>query len=184
MRIINLLPKAKQKEFNSRKVFRSVLVLFGITGFTFFLIIMAQFASRLYMEYELQRIAREIDRIKSVSNKEENAELKKRVQGINNQITDYNTLAKDAPKWSNALRAFSEVIPDNVYIQSFVADVVKRQVAIQGFAPSRESVIQLYNNIVADREHFSSIDYPLENISKPTDVQFRFTFTFEESVLQ
>lgn len=184
MKIVNLLPKSKQREFYYHKLFGSLKILFIISGATFVLVLLAQFGTKLYLEHELTTIQSTIDRIRLASNKEENANLKKKIQGINNQISDYTTLAGDAPKWSRVLEAFSKLVPEQVYIQNFVVDSIKRQVSISGFAPSRESVIALYNNIVADNKNFSNIDYPLDNVSKPTDVQFRFTFTVEEKFLK
>lgn len=151
---------------------------------TFVLVALFQFGSRLYMEREVKRLARETEAIKAVSNKEENAELKKRIQQLNSQMADFNTLSKDAPKWSGVLRSFARLVPSDVYIQTFNADIAKRQVNITGYAPRRDLVIALYNNIVADTEHFANIDYPLENVAKPTDVQFRFSFTVQEGVLK
>lgn len=184
MKIINLLPKPKQNEFYYRRLYHNLLVLFGVAGVTFVFVGIALFASRLFLEHNLRASQENIERIKAVSNKEENAELKRRIQEINNQIGDYNSLAASAPKWANVLRQFTRLVPERVYIQNFTVDATKRQATINGFAPSRDSVIALYNNIRQDTEHFQDIDYPLENVSRPTNVTFHFTFTVAEGVLK
>lgn len=184
MKVINLLPKEKQKEFVYRKIFRGLKVLCGIVFASFALVVLLQFGSRLYMEREVNKLRAETDAIRAVSNQEENTELKKQIQFINSQMTDFNTLSTESPKWSPVVRAFVRLVPSDVYVQSFAVEITKRQVNITGFAPKRESVIQLYNNISADSEHFANIDYPLENVSRPTDVQFRFSFTIQEGVLK
>lgn len=184
MKTINLLPQSKQQEFYYHRLLGSLVRLFWIAGSSFVLVLLAQFGTRVYLEHEINIVQEKAEQVKRASNKDENAKLKKQIQAINSEIVDYTNAAKDAPKWSNVIVAFSKLVPDKVYIQSFVVDSAKRQVSINGFAPDRESVIALYNNIAGATEQFSGIDYPLENVSKPTDVQFHFTFTVEEKLLK
>jgi Tfp pilus assembly protein PilN len=184
MRVINLLPKEKQLEFRYRKMYRSLLMLFSIVGASFALVVLFQFGSRLYMERQIKQVKLETEKLRAISNKEENNELKKRIQQINSQVTDFNKLSEEAPQWSGVVRAFAKLVPADVYVQIFSVDIAKRQVNITGFAPRRELVIALYNNIKGDTEHFANIDYPLENVSRPTDVQFRYSFTVQEGAIK
>ena len=184
MRIINLLPKIKQQELRYRGMFFSLMRFIVLAGVSFAIVIMLQLLGRFYLQYQLRHIQSGIEQLKTVSNKQENALLKARIKLINSQIGDFNTITLSTPTWSKVLRSFAELVPEQVAIQSFTADAVKKQVLISGFAPSREQVIALYNNIAADREHFSNIDYPLENVTKPTDVSFHFSFTVVDSLLK
>lgn len=184
MRIINLLPKLKQQELRYRKLFFSLIIFTALAGVTVLLVFAGQAATRFYLQYEQRSIEVGIEQLKSVSNKEENAALKARIKLINNQITDFNNLTNAAPKWSKVLRVFAELAPEQVTIQRLTADVGTKQGQITGFSPTREQVISLYNNIAADKTNFTSIDYPLENVTKPFDVSFHFTFTVSDSLLK
>jgi len=184
MRIINLLPKPKQQELRFRKLYFSLVTFTVLASITFLLVVVGQVATRLYLQYDQKNIETGIERLKNISNKEENAALKARIKLINNQITDFNNIMNGSPKWSKVLRAFAVVVPEQVTIQTLTAEAGKKQVQITGFSPGRELVIALYNNIAADKTNFTTIDYPLENVTRPADVYFHFTFTVADSLLQ
>jgi hypothetical protein len=88
------------------------------------------------------------------------------------------------PKWSKVLESFAALPPEDVGITSMILDLKNKSVNISGFAPRREEVIEFYNNILADTENFYGVDYPLENVAKPTDNIFHFTFYIKDELLQ
>jgi hypothetical protein len=57
-------------------------------------------------------------------------------------------------------------------------------VSITGFSPTRELVIQLYNNILQDNKDFYNVNYPFENLGKPTNVNFHFNFYLQSKLLK
>lgn len=184
MKIINLLPKPHQEELKYRATFRSLLLFSGLCIISYVLVFAGQFGVRIYLDHVQRDVQQQTNEVKDFANKQENTDLKNRIRLINNQISDYTNTAGASPKWSNVLLAFTKVVPDGVAIQSLTVDYRKRLISIRGFARTREAVITVYNNILADTEHFQGIDYPLENVTKPTDVSFSFTFTVKEGVLK
>jgi hypothetical protein len=88
------------------------------------------------------------------------------------------------PRWSKVLLAFAEHVPTGIRINSFAGDLNKKELAIRGLSPTRDQVIELYNNVKADSADFPAIDYPLENVSKATNVFFHFTMSIDDSLLQ
>ena len=184
MKYINLLPKPKQQELRFESIFHSVLILIEISAVICALIFAGQLLTKVYLRYTTSALAGEIELIKKATNKEEYTQLKSKIKIINNQIVDYNALANANPKFSKVLRAFSEDVPDEVKINSFMASTEKKKIDISGFSPSREAVIILYNNINQDTQNFYNIDYPLENVSKPADVAFHFTFYIKDELLK
>jgi Tfp pilus assembly protein PilN len=183
MKIINLLPKHKQEELRYESLFHSVLIASGIAVAILLLGLLVQLGLRFYLNHQTSAIQKDIEQIKQVTNKQENNEIRIKIRTINAQMNDFKSLSASTPTWSKVLLAFAARVPDTVKINSFVADAATKKVTIIGQSPTREQVIQLHNNISADKENFKDIDYPLENIAKATDVTFHFTFYIQDQLL-
>lgn len=184
MKLINLLPKPRQRELRYEAIYRSLktVVIWGFLSFA--VVFFSQFLTKIYLQVKISSINAEIEQLKKQVNKQENADLKKKIQSINSIIGDFNMLATSAPKWSKVVKAFAELPPEDVKISSFTVSADKKQVSINGYAPNRQAVIQLYNNILADKKNFSNIDYPLENVARAVDINFHFTFTVQDQLLK
>lgn len=184
MKIINLLPKSKQRDFRYEKIFHSVLRLTYLAAASFVLVFLTLFGTRFYVTHQGSQIDAKADAIKNFADKQENTVLRNKIKGINNVFTDFQSLSDTTPHWSKVLAAFTRLVPSDVKIQTFTADAKKKQVSIIGYSPTRESVIALYNNISRDDKNFFNVDYPLENVSKPTDVSFHYNFSIRDELLK
>lgn len=151
-----------------------IVLLFGVV---------VQFGVWAYLNKKIHTSQAEIEQLKRVANKSENASVKEEIKHVNAEIQDFTDLTAQTPHWSRVLAAFVKNVPVNVNITQFDADAAKQEITISGFSPSRDLVIDLYNNINADKEHFKNINYPLENVTQPTDVRFNFTFSIADGVL-
>lgn len=169
---------------------QSETILHGIMGLiwlslaTFVLVFAVQTGTKFYLGFEMSSLQNQIETLQQQVNKQTNAELKLRIKGINDIVNDYNSLSASGPKWSKLLKAFAPIPPAGVNISSFVVNSPGNIVTITGFAPTRDLVIELYNNLQQDTEHFSNVDYPLENVSRPADIQFHFTFSVKDNLLK
>lgn len=184
MRVINLLPKEKQQELKYELMFKAVVKVFWISVFTFVLVVAAQIAAKWYLKLEIQTLKSSLTDLQQQVSKQDNATIKSQITAINNVIQDFASLSASSPKWSNVIAAFAPLPPQGVQINSFIVEPKGGTVTITGFAPTRELVIQLYNNILGDTKDFTGIDYPLENIAKPTDIHFHFTFGYSPDLIQ
>jgi len=183
MKIINLLPKDKQRELYFEIIFRSLVIFVEISMVTFALVFVGQVATKIYIQRQHRVLDAEIEQLKSQSNREENAALKKRIGVINNEITDFKTLADTTPTWSKIMRAFAAQMPEGLTVSSFQGDLPKKRIDIRGVGPTREAIIELYNHISQDKDEFYDIDYPLENVQRPNNVPFHFTFYVKDKLL-
>lgn len=184
MKLINLLPKSRQEEIAYEKILKNLYSAIWISLASFALVFLAQVAAKLYLQERQDAVQKNIENIKNQVDKKENAEVKQKIVMINNQIADYKNLADSVPKWSRVLKAFSVLPPQGVKINNFQVNVSARMVTINGFSPTREKVIELYNNLVEDSQNFYNVDYPLENLIRPTDVAFHYTFYIREDLLK
>ncbi len=184
MRIINLLPKPRQQELRYAALLHSLWQAVGWSFFGFILVFLAQFGAKFYLQLQNQLIASQITQLQQQVNKQENAQLKAQVKAANDIISDYSNLAAAAPNWSRVIKAFAPLPPPGVKINNFGINTSAKSINISGIAPTRELVILLYNNILADKADFYNIDYPLENIAQPVNNNFHFTFYIQDRLLK
>ncbi len=180
---INLLPKQRQRELAHERILYSIsmMAVFGIT--ILLLGVLVQVGVWVYLNQKVKANEVQVEQLKSIANKTENAAVKGQIIKANGVVTDFTNLSAKTPQWSAVLQAFVSNVPNGVKITQFDADATKKEVKIIGYSPSRDLVIDLYNNINADKEHFLNINYPLENVTQPTDVQFNFTFNIVDNLL-
>ncbi len=183
MKKLNLLPSHKQSELYYEDLYHSVSVAAVLSAAILLLGILAQVGVWFYLDNKEKSVTADVETLKQQIDKTENAQLKQEIKLINNQMNDFESLAKLSPKWSAVLRAFSAQVPSGVKIGSFSAETKTGKIEISGYSPTRELVIELYNNINSDKENFRDIDYPLENVAKPTNVNFNYSFFIKEGIL-
>jgi Tfp pilus assembly protein PilN len=184
MRVINLLPKIQQRELRFEALLRSLWMVFWLTLFSFCLVFMVQFGLRFYLQVQAGSIKEQIAELQTQVAKQEKSDIKTKVNEANNFIADYNSLAAASPKWSKLIKAFAPLVPDNLRINSLTVDPLTKAVNIYGISPTRELVIKLYNNILSDPKEFYNINYPLENVAKPKNISFHFTFFYRDDLIK
>jgi hypothetical protein len=184
MKVINLLPKKNQLEIRYEVMLRSLWVTVIFSILSFIVVFIAQFGTKLYLQLQASTLNAEIVQLQGQVNKQENAQVKTKIQQENNLITDYENLVTNSPKWSQLIKAFTPLPPPGVKISSFEVNPSNQGIEITGFAPTRELVIQLYNNILQDSKDFYGIDYPLENVVMPTNISFHYSFYYRSTLTQ
>lgn len=181
---INLLPKSKLRQLELRSWFFGLLSLYVISGISFGLVLVIQGGVLWYLRTHEKSLEAETETLRQFASAKESTDVRKQVTIINNRVNDYNSLVQGTIRWSKLLTLFSEVVPAGVQVQSFAVDAVKKQVAISGYAPTRELVIQLHDNIAAKPAYFAKLDYPLENVARPANISFHYTFTVLDAALK
>jgi len=184
MKIINLLPKPRQQTLRDESVLHSLLKVITISVVSFVIVIGAQLAVKVYLQATAAGIRTDVERLRQQVSKQENAKVKSEVEAVNAVITNYRDVALVSPKWSKVVKAFAVLPPEEVTVSSFVIDFTKKSITINGISPTRELVIELYNNILNDSKEFYNIDYPLENVATPKDISYHFTFYIHEDLLK
>lgn len=183
MKRINLLPQHKQSDLYYEDLYHSVTTLVVLSIVILLLGVVAQVFVWIYLDRQEKVLTTEVVELQQQIDKSENAQVKQEIREINTLMTDFESLYLSTPQWSRVLKSFARLIPDGVLISSFVADSKTGEIEISGYSPTREQVIELYNNINGDKEHFKNINYPLENVAKPVDVQFNFSFFIQDGIL-
>lgn len=184
MKTINLLPKLRQQELSYIAMLRAIWIIVGLSLATFALVFAAQLVAKFYLISQAEGLKKQIADLQAQVKKTENTRVKAQVKVANDLVSDFKNLADASPKWSKIIKAFVQLPPDGVKIGTFTVDPLRKMITINGFSPTRALVIQLYNNILADAKNFYDIDYPLENVAKPQDISFHFTFFIKDELLK
>jgi hypothetical protein len=184
MKTINLLPKIRQQEIRYEAMLGALWVIVSLSAASFALVFLAQIAVKVYLQIEAGSIKSQTAQLQSEVDKQQNADVKAQVKAVNDLISDYSNLVASSPKWSKVIKAFAPLPPQGVKINSFNIDPVGKSVTINGISPTRDLVIELYNNILNDSNDFYNINYPLENVVLPVNVDFHFTFFIQDKLLQ
>lgn len=183
MKRINLLPKLKQRELVHERLFYSVAVTATLGVVLLLLSVLVQVGVWTYLDRSIGMMDTQIEELKVLANKSENAVVKKDILLVNAQLDDFTKLSSQTPKWSSVISKFIQHVPEGVKITQFTTDLKTNDITISGYSPTRDLVIDLYNNVNSDKDNFKSIDYPLENVTQPIDVRFSFTMTVAEGIL-
>ncbi|MCL5666536.1 MAG: hypothetical protein M1383_02090 [Patescibacteria group bacterium] len=181
---INLLPKSRQQELKYELVLHGLVMAIYLSIASFALVFLVQGAARLYLLQQDKVVQAEIEQLKKEENKGAYAGVKAQIQTLNNVITDYKNLAENSPKWSQVLKAFAPLPPPGIKINTMVINVSKKTITITGTSLTRELVIRLYDIIRQHDGEFYNIDYPLENVVKPANITFHFTFNIRDSLIK
>lgn len=183
MRRINLLPQSKQTELYYEDLYVGVTVA-AILGVAALLLgVLAQVGVLVYLQRKEVSVIAQVADLQQQLDRSENAMLKQEIRQMNTVMADFESLATNSPRWSGVLKTFARLVPNGVLVSTLTADTATGEIVIAGYAPTREQVIELYNNINADKQNFKDINYPLENVARPTDVQFNFKFYIQDGVL-
>jgi Tfp pilus assembly protein PilN len=184
MKIINLLPKVKQQELRYEELFHSIGVASALAVTIMLLVLVMQLGMTAYLSHIKTTTEKNTERTRKAIDKQENNEIRSKIKLINAQMTDFKGLLDNTPAWSKVLLALAKQVPEGVKINALTADLATKKITINGQSPTREQVIALYNNLSQAHDDFRDIDYPLENVAKPTEVNFHFTFFIQDKLLQ
>lgn len=184
MKIVNLLPKSKQQNLRRERVAAALQTFLVLSVVVYILAYASQVGVRFLLAARARAAIDATDQLRKQVDRKENAQVRQQVKEVNDRISDFNTLANTAPRVSQVLRAFAKLPPEGLVVSSLTVDPVTKYVSVTGFSPTRELVIDFYNRIKADETEFTNVDYPLENVSQPKNIQFNFSFTVQDALLK
>ncbi len=97
MKIINLLPKARQQELYYEGVYHSTARFGVIIGIILALVLAAQIGLHAYLSHQTTALAVQTEAVKQRMNKAENNQVKAEIKQNNASMTDFKNLADATP---------------------------------------------------------------------------------------
>ena len=172
---VNLLPKEAQKEIRLERISSRLLNLLIWVLVSLVILVVLMIAARVYLNSELNRIDDRIVLQKEVVSQEENKALKKELTEFNAHLSNLVKLESSHAYWSEVLIELARLLPQDLAVDALTADRETRKMTIIGFAGTRDSVLQFRRNLISS-QFFEDVNFPLSNLIRPTDVNFRYTF--------
>jgi len=171
--MINLLPLQEKKELEKREKLKLTLIL-GIIFIIFLVYLFLILLSiKIYISSELgtQRIIYDIEEKKF--NTSEVQEFQQRIIKANQNLAELDSFYHGQIDLTDILEKISALLPPGVSLKNLTWQKETSQVSLSGFAPLRENLFELRNNLEKD---FEEVYFPPSNWLKPKDIDFRATF--------
>lgn len=173
MRIINLLPPSEQNLLRKEEILGNLKAVFVLAVFSYLLVAAGLIGEHFYLQKNASNLQDMISKQEQVLKDQD--QTQQAVQKDNAIVTDYTSIGSNQLHWSKILEDFATLVPSDVLITDLSADTQSKKIDIQGQSSSRDSVLQLRSNI-SSSELFNNIDLPLQNLEKPTNLQFHYSF--------
>ncbi|MDP3741455.1 MAG: PilN domain-containing protein [bacterium] len=174
-RYINLLPPDFQKQVKLEKL-QSQVVSFGIWSAVSLLVFATiLFASFVVLKQSLIGLAEEVAVQTKVLDEIKETSVRKEVEIYNNNLKNFETLAAARNDWSVVLMEIARTLPKDMTIDSLTINRLDKKVELGGHSRSRDQVLQFRKNLVSS-SYFTNVNFPLANLEKPTDLNWKYRF--------
>jgi len=181
-KLANLLPKEDQKEIKLVNITSRLINLFIWILISLSVLILLTVATKFYLSSESGRVNDRIVLQEQVVTKEENQELKQKLTEFNTHLDNLEKLSDSHAVWSEVVVELARLAPQDMAIDSFLANRETGQISVTGFAKLRDSILDFRKNLL-ESEYFEDVNFPLANLVKPTDANFRYNFFVKEDIL-
>lgn len=171
--MINLLPPLHKEELHREEQFRLVLIL-GMLLMTFFICLsLSLLAIRVYVSGEIQ--AQDI--LAEAQKKEGGESRLAQIRALNQDIVGVSSFFANRIVLSDTIARISSALPEGAHITSLSYTPMSpgAKIALQGFAPQGEDLLQFRANLEQD-PLFKNFRFPTSNWNNAINVNFSFDF--------
>lgn len=173
--MLNLLPSEQISELRKENKLKIILVLE--------LVVLSIFISQILLFFLINNyITADLD-IQKIYSKEKEEELKapafkeleNKINLSSSVLSKLDSFYKSQVKTAAILEKISATLPKDAYLTSLNLNPSSLQVSLAGFAPDREDVLELRENLEKEKD-FSNIYFPPENWVNRYDINFNVFF--------
>lgn len=175
MKILNLLPKEAQKDLALEQVAGQIRRFWIWVIVTLGVLLLLAFGGSVYLNQRISINHNNIENKKLELSTESTRQLEQEVSSLNRQIALIDTLRKDHYYWSKVLIELTYLVDTDTKINSVQMDRETGKVEVYGEAADRESVLAFWSTVMKT-ELFKDIDFPLTNLERDVNANFKFTF--------
>lgn len=175
MKIINLLPKEEQKQFQLDVIYHQVQVFWVWVFISFLFFIALGFGAQQFIKLKVQKVEREITKSRAELETADSIAIQKQVVELNQSIREMRTVRGQQYKWSEVLLEIARIMPATSQLSGIQMERMNGQIVIVGKAQDRDSVLAVWAALKKSTL-FYDVNFPLPNLEQPTDSSFTFTF--------
>lgn len=179
---LNLLPPAEKRVFELEQIQRWILFYGG--GVLAMLVVFAVLLAGIwsFMLMQQKSLVSDFESIQSNTSWGQTLlSQRESIKKTNQALEKISQIQKDHQYYSGLLIGLADLIPSGVRLESLSVDK-QGQMAFYGFAPRRELVIALEQNLEKSTL-FANIESPLSNITKEAAINFQFKLKFKPAFL-
>lgn len=170
---LNLLPPQEKEiiradQLSQRAIFIGGYFIFVLLIFSIFLLVIFLIVNFKTMDAQ--------NNFKEAQNKlvlEGFDNIQNQLKNINDKIKDVYQIQKNYKYYFPIIEKIIEIMPPDIKITALSAN--QNQFEIKGFAPNRDSVVNLKASL-EQSPYFEAINYPLANFLQAENVNFTFSF--------
>ncbi|KPJ71817.1 hypothetical protein AMJ50_00705 [Parcubacteria bacterium DG_74_3] len=177
MSTINLLPP-KEKDLLVQEERWKLTLILGFILLAFFIsLVLILFSVKTYIsgQVEAQKILLSQKELESPQIEE----LAEKIKESNLVFSNLNSFYQQNLDITEILEKISQALPSGSYIHGFDLSLLEgeypAQVALTGFSPNRETLLEFKKNLEAEKL-FQEIYFPPQNWVRPTDIIFSVNF--------
>lgn len=180
---INLLPSEQQSQMRLASV-NSQILSFGIWLILSALVTLTiLFVSFLFFRGRLSNLNDEVIVQTKVLEEVRQTAVQKEAEIYNLNLKNFETLTKAQDKWSQIMMEIGRKLPPDMSVDVLKIDRLEKKVEISGRAGSRVSVLS-YRQYLIDSPYFQNINFPLSNLEKATNVNWKYRFYIKPNSLK
>lgn len=173
--MINLLPSKYKKELWQEEKYKLILIS-GILVLIFFITFsLILFAIKTYLsgQLEFQKIL--LSQREKEFKKSEIRDLEGVIVVSNQVLPQLSSFYSGQLQLTDLFSRLSLISPSEIYLTSFSYQKENRQVALLGFSPTREILLEFKKNLEG-QEYFTEVYFPPQNWVQATDINFSVSF--------
>lgn len=180
---INLLPPDYQRDARLGRLNFQILS-FGIWSIASLLIFAAiLFASFVVLRQRLSGVEQEIVGESKVLDELKETSVRKEVEAYGQNLKNFETLTKARDNWSAVLVELANDLEKDMTLDTLTVGRLDRKVEVAGHAGSRSSVLKFRQSLIASA-HFVNVNFPLANLEKPKDLNWKYRFYVKPEFLK
>ena len=174
---LNLIDPAEKKNIQLQKIqyiLKDVISIFFITSAVLGSFILI---SRNILEESFAEILKDTTLVR-----DQNQWFTKEVNQINQALQDTQTVQAGFFKWSHALVALSQTVPNDSKLDSISISLKDNKVVLRGISRTRLSLLS-FKETLAAQDYLKNVSSPLTNLLQKENINFEFQAIIESDKL-
>jgi Tfp pilus assembly protein PilN len=178
---LDLLPKERKEEMEKNRIFwkifrQEILFLLPVVIFIITLV-----TTNFILKIQLDSLEKTGSTEQSQDKYRELKNYEEKFRKVNSQVSAISNFQEGHLYWYRALSQISDVVPEGVYVNTFVTKDFK--VSLSGKAKTREDLISFQDRIKSN-ECLKNLNVPLSNLVNKNNVDFQIDFEIQKNCLK
>jgi predicted RND superfamily exporter protein len=177
---MNLLPPEQKKRIKILILYRDIISSGLILFLLFLLLIIFLGGSLTFLNMQYLAFEKDInDQQSRIIQTETLKTIQNRIKELNDGILAIKKIEDSKSDLYEVLDRINEEIFQGVKIYSLQIDNDSKLITVSGYSSSRENLVAIRKILNGD-SHYKEVDFPLSNLANPTNINFRFSFTYNQ----